>query len=170
VVVVAALAAVPAASGNGPVPAEPAAAIHKTAGPSAFLPTSLPTGYRYSSWKNESPNQVPFADSPWFTVTYIHGSTRLLWTVIVLSPAADEDRCNLLSAGHATIAGKTIYWSAPTTYDPLGSGPKGRHVWRCLNSPGGGGRIKLDAFDQGPSLATPVASGLVARATNTSAG
>ena len=163
------LAAVISAAGAtaaGPVPSAAAASIRKVAGSSAFLPTSVPGGYRYAAWKNESPNGIPSPDNPWFVVTFAHGSSRLLWTVFTLSPAADEDRCNALSAGHASVGGQSIYWSGLTTYDPLGSGPKGRHVWRCLNSPGGGNRIKLDAFDEGGKVAIPVVSRIVARSRN----
>ena len=151
----------------GPIPSAAVKAMRKVAGPSAFLPTSLPSGYRYAGWKNESPNGVPFPDNPWLVVTFAHGASRLLWTVMVLSPGADEDRCNALSAGHTLISGKAIYWSSLTTYDPLGSGPKGRHVWQCLNSPGGGDRLKLDAFDQGAGVAITILGGMVARSSGT---
>ena len=148
------------------VPSRAAASIRKAAGPSAFLPASLPSGYRYASWKNENPNGTANAPgAPLFVVKFANGSSQLLWTVYVATNEA-ENRCNALSAGHAAVGGEVVYWSALTTYDRLGTGPKGRHVWRCVNPPGGSSRIELDAFDQGGNQAIPLLSRIVAQASS----
>jgi hypothetical protein len=101
-----------------------------------------------------------------FLVMFANGKARLVWTVSASSSAAGEDRCGAHSAGHVQVAGKAVYWSGLTTYDPPAGGPKGRHVWRCLDSSGGSERIRLDAFDQGGSVSVPVLSGLVASSSN----
>jgi hypothetical protein len=148
----------------GPVPSGPLAAIRKAAGPRAYLPASLPSGYRYTGWKNENPNSTASAPgAPLFVVRFANGRTRLLWTAS-LAQNAPENPCGALSVGHATIGGEQIYWSGLTTYAPLENGPKGRHVWRCLNPPNSGTMIEVDAFDQGGTLPIPLLSRIVARA------
>lgn len=165
----AALLLLSAAAAVGPVPASAVAAMRKAAGANAFLPTSVPAGYHYVGWKNNSPNQIPFNDVPWLIVTFDHGGTKLLWTIFTLAggAASDEDVCKTLSVGHTTVAGATVYWGPMDTYEPLGSGPKGRHLWRCSKSAHAGvGGIKLDVFDQHAALAIPVVAGMIARASN----
>jgi hypothetical protein len=141
--------------------------VRKLASQAAYLPTSLPAGYRFLAWKNESPNHIPQVDERWFMVTFDHRGIRLLWTVTVIDAEPGIDACQATSVGHSKLAGKTIYWGPLETYEPLGSGAKGRHVWRCINAPGGGiGAIKLDAFDQHAALPIPETEGVVARASN----
>jgi hypothetical protein len=149
-----------------PVPAAPTKWSQMVAGPNAYLPTSLPAGYRYAGWKNENTNDTELAEQTLFLVTFADGKARLVWTVSTPSPAAGEGRCGAHTAGHAKVAGKTVYWSGLTTYDPPADGPKGRHVWRCVDSPDGRNNVKLDVFDQGGSLSIPVLSRLVALSTS----
>jgi len=124
----------PAGRPSAAIPAPAAKAMRRAIGASAFLPTFLPAGYQFAGWKNESPNVAPIPGAPWLVVTFKRGTVRLVWTVIVTPGAGGDQRCSDLSIGHATVAGQLTYWGPLTTYDPLGGGPKGRHVWRCANS------------------------------------
>jgi hypothetical protein len=64
-------------------------------------------------------------------------------------PTARPIGCSTTSIGHTTVSGQKVYWGPLDTYETLGSGPKGRHVWRCITAPGAGvGAIQLDAFDE----------------------
>jgi hypothetical protein len=159
--------AVAGAAASGPVPTATAGAIRKAAAPNAFLPRSVPSGYRYVGWKNENPNgNAAVSSGMFFVVTFAHGSSKLVWTVSLV-PDPVGSPCGGTSVAHATVGGQPVYRSALTTYDPLGSGPKGRHVWRCVNAPGGGDTIRLDAWDQGGTLPIPIVSRLVAQASST---
>jgi len=154
----------PAATGrpSAAVPSSVSRAMRQVLGPSAYVPTFLPAGYRFAGWKNESPNVAPLPGATWFVVKFAHGSDRLVWSVIVTAGAGGDQRCSDLSIGHANVVGQATFWSALTTYAPLGGGPKGRHVWRCVNS-SDGRRLILDAFDQGARLPIPVMSRVAAR-------
>jgi hypothetical protein len=147
------------------IPSSVSRAISQAFGPSAYVPTFLPTGYRFAGWKNESPNVAPVPGAPWFVVKFEHGAARLFWTVSVTPGAGGDQRCSDLSIGHATVGGQATFWGPLTTYAPLEGGPKGRHVWRCVNS-SDGRRLILDAFDQGVRLSIPVMSRIVARSSS----
>jgi hypothetical protein len=144
------------------IPASASKAMRQAIGPSAYLPSFLPVGYRFAGWKNASPNVTPVPGAPWFVVTFTSGTVRLLWTVTVTPGAQGDQRCSDLSIGHATVAGQETFWGPLTTYDPLEGGPKGRHVWRCVNS-ADAKRLILDAFDQGARLSISVMSRIVVR-------
>jgi hypothetical protein len=74
--------AVAGAAASGPVPTATAGAIRKAAAPNAFLPRSVPSGYRYVGWKNENPNgNAAVSSGMFFVVTFAHGSSKLVWTV-----------------------------------------------------------------------------------------
>jgi hypothetical protein len=144
------------------IPSSVSRAMRHALGPSAYVPTFLPAGYRFAGWKNESPNVAPFPGATWFVVKFARGPDQLVWSVTVTAGAGGDQSCSALSIGHATVGGQATYWGALTTYDPLGGGPKGRHVWRCVNS-SDGRRLVLDAFDQGARLPIPVMSRIVVR-------
>src|SRR5205823_7016824 len=153
----AAAAAVPS-----PVPAAAGKAIASAVGTAAYLPHSVPAGYRYLRWKNATAGRSPLPGDTIFIVTFVHGDAPLLWTVTLASGSADEQVCNVDSVGHSTVAGQVVYWGRLTTYDPLAeSGPKGRHVWRCFNA-SGGQRLIVDAYDQGADVAIPLLTRIVA--------
>jgi hypothetical protein len=162
-----ALLAVVLSAASAAIPPSASKGVARAAGPSAFLPVSVPAGYGFVRWKNESPNVAPFAGGAWFTMTFARGSARLLWTVWVTAGAGGDQKCSDLSVGHASVGGQAVYWGSVTTYDPLGGGPKGRHVWRCVNS-ADGRRLILDAFDEGAHLPIPVTSRIVRNATSAS--
>src|SRR4051812_40638391 len=147
------------------IPASASKAMRQAIGASAYLPSFLPVGYRFAGWKNESPNVAPVPGAPWFVVKFEHGAARLVWTVSVTPGAGGDQRCDALSIGHATVGGQATFWGPLTTYDPLEGGPKGRHVWRCVNS-SDGRRLVLDAFDQGARLPIPVMSRIVVRSSS----
>src|SRR5438105_941215 len=65
------------------IPASASKAMRQAIGPSAYLPSFLPVGYRFAGWKNESPNVAPVPGAPWFVVKFEHGAARLVWTVSV---------------------------------------------------------------------------------------
>jgi hypothetical protein len=156
------LASAAAAAAATPVPAAAAKAIVSTEGTAAYLPHSVPAGYRYLRWKDATAGRAPVPGAAVFVVTFAHGSAPLLWTVTLAAGSADEQVCNVDSVGHSTVAGQAVYWGRLTTYDPLAeSGPKGRHVWRCFNA-SGGQRLIVDLYDQGAHLAVPVLTRIVA--------
>jgi len=151
-----------AAAAPTPVPAAATKAIVSAAGTAAYLPRSVPAGYRYLRWKDATAGRPPVPGAAVFVVTFAHGNAPLLWTVTLAAGSADEQVCNVDSVGHSTVVGQAVYWSRLTTYDPLAeSGPKGRHVWRCFNAPGGQ-RLIVDLYDQGAHVAIPLLTRIVA--------
>src|SRR5260221_8430348 len=98
------------AASTRPVPPAVTHAIQQLAGSDAFLPSLLPAGYRYASWKKDAFRAVPLATEAWFEVTFKRGSARLTWQVTVGLPEG-EQACGGLSAGHASARGRTVYWA-----------------------------------------------------------
>ena len=151
-----------AAAAAAPVPPSATKAIVSAAGTAAYLPRSVPSGYRYLRWKDATGGRSPLPGAAVFVVTFAHGGAPLLWTVTLASGSADEQVCNVDSIGHSTVAGQVVYWGRLTTYDPLAeSGAKGRHVWRCFNA-SGGQRLIVDLYDQGAHVAIPLLTRIVA--------
>jgi hypothetical protein len=140
------------------VPSPVAHAISSLAGADAFLPTFLPAGYRYASWKKEAFRAVPVADEDWFEVTFKRGAAHLMWNVKVANADPGANPCGALSIGHATAGRQTVYWAA------VDKGSRSRDAWTCLLS-SDGKMLRFDLIDYGPSLTLATARRVVSSAT-----
>jgi hypothetical protein len=118
-----------------------AAKIHAKLDGSTYLPTIVPAGYSWSGWIDVSPSgpptNVPSPATPWYELTYHHGSASVKWTVnLVTEPL----RCSQGAAGHQATSRGTIDWS---------SAGSALTVWTCIDDTAG---HYLQIVAAGPAL------------------
>ena len=97
-----------AVAASAPLPVTAGKAVRAAAGDAAYVPTSLPAGYRFVRWKDATGGRPPLPGQAWFVVTFRHGAVPLLWTVTLASGAADEQVCDVASVGHSTVSGQVV--------------------------------------------------------------
>ncbi len=140
------------------VPASVANQIHALAGQDAYLPTFLPPGYRYVSWKKELANGRTHTDQPWFEVDFKKGAAKLAWDVAVWSKIVCGTSAIGGEAGSATFGGQTGYWGATAAEinkkSGIVGGPNGRNFWSCETSTGGDDLLVF-VYSNSPTLPPP---------------
>jgi hypothetical protein len=140
------------AAGGGTVPAAVVKAMDTKLQEPAYLPATVPGGYRYVSWKDFSPSGAPISEpSPaprWYQVVYRGGAGTITWTVGLASEY--QAACNSSIAGHKQTPSGTVDWNSTGL------------VWMCLNDKSGHTLVVSAASK---SVARPTLVSLIGSAT-----
>jgi hypothetical protein len=119
-------------------------------GESAYLPSAVPAGYRYASWKDFSPSGAPTSvPSPaprWYQVVFQDGAATIAWTVSLATEY--QSACNSSVSGHKRMHHGTVAWNTAGL------------VWTCMNDQSGHTLVVSAASKSTPrpALVTLVAS------------
>lgn len=132
-----ALALVPAAStvaGTATVvPPRMLVTLRAKYGKNLYLPSYVPSGYRYASWSGRFGDEL-------YRITYKRGTAMFSWGV-----ALQTEPCDELMVGSQRVGSVTVYWgfSPPRSHN--------QDAWTCLRSRSGK-RLLVDVFDNGGKL------------------